>query len=258
MLFVYVLQLTNGKYYVGKTYHPLRRIQEHKDGQGSLWTRKYKPLELVELKPNCDDYDEDKTLKQYMSQYGIDNVRGGSYIQFEIKENERAFIRREIQGSENKCFQCGEQGHFAKDCVEIRACIDDFCDDEASNSKLDSLLDKKITTRNINCGICGSMYENTEQNMKVHNSCIYKINDSKLMRHIRSNYNDLIINLNNTLISMFPHYVPGKRTMDKNGDMSLNQECPCCQKSFGKQKFLYYHILTNCSHTDIILNQLLV
>ena len=66
MVYIYILQLEEGKYYVGKTNNPQFRLEEHFNSNGSAWTKLYKPITLLELKPNCDDYDEDKITRQYM------------------------------------------------------------------------------------------------------------------------------------------------------------------------------------------------
>lgn len=58
-MFIYVLQLEEGKYYVGKTTQPSFRIESHFHGSGSSWTKKYKPQTVLEMIPNCDSYDED-------------------------------------------------------------------------------------------------------------------------------------------------------------------------------------------------------
>mgnify|MGYP001954059819 CR=1 FL=1 len=42
MLFIYILQLEQSKYYVGKTTNPLIRIGDHFDARGSEWTVRYK------------------------------------------------------------------------------------------------------------------------------------------------------------------------------------------------------------------------
>ena len=76
MVYIYILKLQENKYYVGKTNNPSFRIENHLNGDGSSWTTIYKPLKLVEMIPNCDDYDEDKYTQKYMDKYGIDNVRG--------------------------------------------------------------------------------------------------------------------------------------------------------------------------------------
>ena len=65
-LTIYVLQLENNKYYVGKTTQLDFRIQNHDNGIGSAWTKKYKPIKILKLFPNCDNYDEDKYTRMYI------------------------------------------------------------------------------------------------------------------------------------------------------------------------------------------------
>lgn len=69
-MYVYVLALSSNKYYVGKTNNPLFRIQDHCNNNGSHYTQKYKPVNIVEIVPDCDDYDEDKYTLKYMKKYG--------------------------------------------------------------------------------------------------------------------------------------------------------------------------------------------
>lgn len=84
MVYIYILKLQKNKYYVGKTNYPNFRINEHFNSEASEWTKLYKPIEVFRLIPNCDDYDEDKYTKIYMDKYGIDNVRGGSFVSREL------------------------------------------------------------------------------------------------------------------------------------------------------------------------------
>ena len=69
MGFIYVLKLVHGKFYIGKTTNPSFRLDKHFNSCGSAWTKKHKPINIVELIPNCDDYDEDKYTKKYMDKY---------------------------------------------------------------------------------------------------------------------------------------------------------------------------------------------
>lgn len=45
---IYILKLNDNKYYIGKTNRTVKnRYQEHLEGIGSFWTKKYKPLSVV-------------------------------------------------------------------------------------------------------------------------------------------------------------------------------------------------------------------
>jgi hypothetical protein len=114
--FVYVLELSGNKFYVGKTNSPEFRLQKHFDANGSAWTKKYKPLRVVEV-VNGDDFDEDKYTLQYMQNYGIDNVRGGSFCELQLTQETKNVITKMLQSATDKCFNCGLSGHFANKCT---------------------------------------------------------------------------------------------------------------------------------------------
>ncbi len=114
-MFIYILELENGKYYIGKTTNVAKRIQEHINQLGSSWTKKYKYVQTIETIKTDDPFDEDKYVKKYMSKYGIDNVRGGSYVLDSLTAYEIKFIERELRGASDQCFKCGGE-HFVNEC----------------------------------------------------------------------------------------------------------------------------------------------
>jgi len=74
MITIYILKLEHDKYYIGKTTNPDFRISQHFELCGSSWTKKYKPLEIVEVIYNCDNFDEDKYTIMYMEKFGINTL----------------------------------------------------------------------------------------------------------------------------------------------------------------------------------------
>jgi len=113
---IYILRLEGKKYYVGKSEDITKRFRQHMNGNGSAWTRKYKPISLEKTIENASPFDEDKITKEYMSKYGIDNVRGGSYVEIELSEFHKEALNMEIRSAKDLCTQCGRAGHFVKDC----------------------------------------------------------------------------------------------------------------------------------------------
>ena len=113
---IYIIRLEGGRYYIGKSDNVMNRYQQHIDGNGSAWTRKYKPISLEKIIKNVSSFEEDKITKEYMSKYGIDKVRGGSYVEIELSEFHIDALKMEIWSAKNLCTQCGSSEHFVKDC----------------------------------------------------------------------------------------------------------------------------------------------
>ena len=120
---IYILQLTGGRYYVGKTNNIARRYQEHLNGSGSAWTRRWPPTTLVKTVDATSPFDEDKTVKEYMAKYGIDKVRGGSYVSETLDAAQHDLLTKEIRGAEGRCTQCGGAGHFAAACTRPKSVV---------------------------------------------------------------------------------------------------------------------------------------
>lgn len=114
---IYVLQCENNKYYIGKTKRPINdRLMEHFHNIGSEFTKKYKPVSVVTILHNMDNFDEDKITKQYMKLYGIDNVRGGTYCKLILPKYQIQSLMDEINHVKGVCYRCGELGHYVDKC----------------------------------------------------------------------------------------------------------------------------------------------
>ena len=59
MVYIYILRCTEGKWYVGKTMSLQDRILAHFASNGAEWTKKYKPIDVEQIIPDCNDFDEE-------------------------------------------------------------------------------------------------------------------------------------------------------------------------------------------------------
>lgn len=146
MVFIYVLKCSQGKYYVGKTTNPNYRLDSHFSEGGSAWTKKYNPISLYELIPDQTDHDEQRVTQEYMSKYGIDNVRGGPWCQINISESISG-IEHILRSNSDKCYTCGSTDHYTERCP--------------NKKKTDSVPKKKSTTLS-KCNRCHRIGHNEE------------------------------------------------------------------------------------------------
>lgn len=60
------------------------------------FAKTYKPKKIIETLYHIDEFDVDKMVKKYMAQYGINNVRGGSYQNEKLTYLQESVLKQEL------------------------------------------------------------------------------------------------------------------------------------------------------------------
>ncbi len=115
---VYTLELTDGHYYVGRTKigNFKERMNAHRRGTGSAWTKMYKPVRLHDMQYTDDILLEDCSTKRLMITHGIDKVRGGAYTMVDLPDFQLRALQYELRSCTQSCYTCGSNTHFAIHC----------------------------------------------------------------------------------------------------------------------------------------------
>jgi predicted GIY-YIG superfamily endonuclease len=158
MEFIYVLKLHNNKKYVGKTKDINRRLFQHLNNEGSEWTKLHKPIIplSVTIRQETSIHDENNITKALMYKFGIDNVRGGAYVNVKLSREEKNVLEKEIRSVNDLCFTCGEKGHYIKDCNKSIVNNDNCNKLITNNDNCNKLITNndncnKLITNNDNC-----------------------------------------------------------------------------------------------------------
>ena len=104
-LTIYVLELRNGKYYLGKTRDLNTCLRQHFgydelcrfDQCGNAWLERWRPIRIYKLYRHSRDADLDRLTLDYMMKYGVENVRGGMYSNSLLSLSDREKIRQGIK-----------------------------------------------------------------------------------------------------------------------------------------------------------------
>jgi hypothetical protein len=183
MVCIYILKLQSNKFYVGKSNNIKFRLNNHFESNASVWTSKYRPINVIELIHNCDDYDEDKYTLKYMNEYGIDNVRGGSFCEIKLSLATNNVICKMLIATTDKCYSCNKIGHFANQCkiknINNQQWKCNYCDKFFNTFKGANLHEIKycnINNQQWKCNYCDKIF-NTYKNALFHedNICLKNI-----------------------------------------------------------------------------------
>jgi predicted GIY-YIG superfamily endonuclease len=90
-IYLYILSLEGGHFYVGLTSDLKRRFEQHSSGGGAQWTSLHKPIKLLHSintgTRNTQQAEamENEATVTLMETHGIDRVRGGHYSNIDSK-----------------------------------------------------------------------------------------------------------------------------------------------------------------------------
>ena len=118
-MWIYVLELKNGYYYVGRTDSLQERIRFHYSGMGSTWTQLHPPVSLIEHFQD-KGFDELATTLRYMKLYGVDMVRGAIYSKPTLTSAQKREIQLHFWAEDDLCISCGGFDHYHTDCPVIK------------------------------------------------------------------------------------------------------------------------------------------
>jgi GR25 family glycosyltransferase involved in LPS biosynthesis len=95
---IFLLKLENNKFYVNLSYDI---IINH-------WLIKYKVINVIKIIHNCYNYHLDIYTIMYMNEYGINNVRGGRFIDIELCDIDLLLINKFINNNSNLHYICDQ------------------------------------------------------------------------------------------------------------------------------------------------------
>jgi predicted GIY-YIG superfamily endonuclease len=105
----YLLKLVDNKYYVGRTINLEQRMIQHFSGEGAKWTKKYYPIEILEVNDFLHKWQESFETLVTMKKYGIENVRGGPWCQINLTFQPKLHLI-----DENKSIQWNYNSYISK------------------------------------------------------------------------------------------------------------------------------------------------
>lgn len=116
---VYVLKLSGGNYYVGKSGDVEKRVGSHMSGKGSAWTKKHEIVEecepMTQPMDDLDSWERAETLDM-AKQYGIEKVRGYKWTRVVLPLNEEKDFVINIRERNDLCRKCGSSNHMIARC----------------------------------------------------------------------------------------------------------------------------------------------
>jgi predicted GIY-YIG superfamily endonuclease len=204
--YIYVLQLIEDRYYIGRSQNVLHRIEQHFNGDGSVYTKKFKPLKVVEIVEETTNDDERNKTIEYIKKYTWEKVRGYAWCKIDYRNPvkidnmvlERKVLYDDID--ENvKLLYCVDE----KDIIEIGKELDITPGSVAYRLKRMNIVNSKKVTRGYFTYIRSDAYKEmcktyirkgTNQKTKKPNISLDKINYKEKIDKIKHDIQEVDVN----------------------------------------------------------------
>ena len=115
---LYILELTCGKYLVGKSKDVNHTYAYYACGFGPQWIQTYNPIRIVETRPLAGPEDVYKTMLGLMMKHGIDCVRPFDCEGMGLGDDNERLIRFQLHAPSDSCVRCHATGHKMDDCTQ--------------------------------------------------------------------------------------------------------------------------------------------
>lgn len=110
---VYVLELKDSHFYVGKSKDIDERIAQHRVKRPVV--RELPPLTDVSDRDDLDSWERIETLAR-MKEHGVDSVRGWAFTQPWLSAADQYSAVTQVCERFDLCRRCGRSGHFVTEC----------------------------------------------------------------------------------------------------------------------------------------------
>ena len=176
--YIYVLKLIDDRYYIGRSQNVLQRIEQHFSGNGSVYTKKFKPLKVLEIVEENTNFDERNKTIEYIKKYTWEKVRGYVWSRIDYKNPikidnmvlERTIKYDEIDENVKKLYCVDE-----KDILEIGKELNITPGSVAYRLKMMNIINSKKVARGYFTYIKSDMYKDVCKNYMRNNDVKNKI-----------------------------------------------------------------------------------
>jgi predicted GIY-YIG superfamily endonuclease len=179
--YVYVLELEDNRYYIGRTSNFMQRMKEHFIEGGAIYTKKYKPIKIKEVIEEISCYHErDKTI-EYMEIYGWEKVRGYAWCRETLLRKPK--ISKKKSNNEKTPYIVYDEEYIInmyllenKDIIQIGKALNRSPGSIAYSLEKMGMVDRRQLSRGYFDYIFSDLYDEYKKNkIAVKETCDYPI-----------------------------------------------------------------------------------